>query len=281
MKQRLLSSALGLVLLFVVVVFFDTLLLNLAVSAVATLGVYELLDAAKLKMRSLMLPSLTLTAFVPFVSIASLKPWLPYLCYLFAILLFLVLLFRHPIRVEQIGLSFLMAVAISLSFSNLVFMRDEYETPLALMYLVVALGSAWFSDASAYFVGRAIGKRPLAPTISPKKTVEGAIGGVIGCVICNLLAAFALSSLLNSPEVNVYFGGSVQVYYLRLLLVSPVLSLLSMFGDLCASAVKRQFGVKDFGSIMPGHGGVMDRFDSVCFVLPFVYILSILFPLGA
>ena len=123
--------------------------------------------------------------------------------------------------------------------------------------------SAWGSDTCAYFTGSLIGKHKLAPVLSPKKTVEGAIGGAVGA---GLLAV-----------VYTYIYTLFAIPYMRenmLLIVGIVVvsAILSQFGDLAASAIKRTLGVKDFGYIFPGHGGVLDRFDSILFVAPFIVI---------
>ena len=130
------------------------------------------------------------------------------------------------------------------------------------------------ADTGAYFAGHWFGKHKLAPEISPKKTVEGAVGGVI-----TALVAVLVFSCLFSVAATEVLGRPVEANYLRIVLVSPVLTVFSILGDLSASVLKRQYGVKDYGSIMPGHGGIMDRFDSVLFVLPAVYLLSVYLPL--
>ena len=131
------------------------------------------------------------------------------------------------------------------------------------IYLLAFLG-AWICDTFAYFTGMLFGKRKLIPEISPKKTVEGAIGGVIFTVV-----GFALYALIWN---NIYPDNKLS--YLTLCIYGLVLSIASQFGDLIASSIKRQYNVKDYGSIFPGHGGVLDRFDGVLVVAPFLYVLN-------
>lgn len=133
---------------------------------------------------------------------------------------------------------------------------------------------AWLTDTGAYLFGITMGKHKLAPKISPKKTVEGAVGGVVFCVATVLLLSLVYQWICSSV-----WGVSLSVDYWRLLLLVPVGALISMLGDLSASLIKRQCGVKDYGSLMPGHGGIMDRFDSVFFVLPFLVLFIRLFPI--
>ena len=130
---------------------------------------------------------------------------------------------------------------------------------------------SWGGDTCAYFAGRAFGKHKLAPVVSPNKTVEGAIGGVIGSVVIGLLATIiysALSGRFASLTVAV-----TARHYIIIAAMGAVASVLGILGDLFASAVKRQVGIKDYGTIFPGHGGILDRFDSVMFIAPLVSIV--------
>ena len=130
-----------------------------------------------------------------------------------------------------------------------------------LLYLLFC---AWFGDSGAYFAGTFFGKHKLCPNISPKKTFEGLVGGVVtvGIVTTILLVVY-----------NNFILGEQQLSYPVLIPLSMVASLVGVVGDLSASVIKREYSVKDFGNIMPGHGGVLDRFDSVILVAPFLYVV--------
>jgi phosphatidate cytidylyltransferase len=114
---------------------------------------------------------------------------------------------------------------------------------------------AWSTDTFAYFTGLLFGKHKLAPIISPKKTIEGAIGGIVGCAVSTFI--FSIIFIPEIAVISILFGilGSV----------------ISQLGDLNASMIKRSNGIKDFGYIIPGHGGILDRFDSILFTAPYVY----------
>ena len=129
---------------------------------------------------------------------------------------------------------------------------------------------AWVCDTCAYFAGRALGKHKLVPVLSPKKTVEGAIGGIIGAVAVGALFGYALyRNVTGNPAVIIV-----------LMLITFVGSIISQIGDLLASGIKRNHDIKDYGNVIPGHGGIMDRFDSVIFVTPCIYFLAaVLVPL--
>ena len=141
-----------------------------------------------------------------------------------------------------------------------------------MIWLLFALAAS--SDTMALFFGKFFGKRKLIPRVSPNKTVEGAIGGVITCLAGTCLLAFVYCWLCG-----IIWKEYLTVSYPRLLLLALLGSVLSMIGDLSASLIKRQRGVKDYGSLMPGHGGVVDRFDSVFFTLPFVFLFMQLCPI--
>ena len=133
-----------------------------------------------------------------------------------------------------------------------------------ICYIVLCLAGAWLGDSGAYFVGTFFGKKKLCPEISPKKTVEGAVGGVITVGIVFAVYAFFYHM------VQGYRGYEFEVNYIYLILMGCICGVLGIIGDLSASLIKRQCDIKDFGNIMPGHGGLMDRFDSVLFVAPFM-----------
>lgn len=275
MKQRVVSSLIGLVILFSVFAMFETIVLNIAVAVVSVLALDELTAAAGYqKNLRLKLTAIAFGAFIPFFTTDLVSSLLPVVCLLFAVVLFCILLHDHEtLRVEQIGFTFFFTILIAFSFSCFVYLRDVLGTTIGMYAILVTLVGAWMSDVGAYFCGMFFGKRKLAPKISPKKTVEGMVGGVVVA-----LAAQFLCGLVYT-WISLLFGEVVSIHYLPLLLLSPFISMLSVLGDLSASVIKRQFGIKDFGTIMPGHGGVLDRFDSVLLVIPFVYILFRYLPL--
>ena len=140
----------------------------------------------------------------------------------------------------------------------------------AIYFILLILCFAWGGDTAAYFAGRAFGKHKLAPIVSPHKTVEGAIGGIFGSVLVGGVLTLVYSFLSASHNVI-----TIQVqprHYAILVVMGAIASVLGILGDLFASSVKRQVGIKDYGTIFPGHGGILDRFDSVMFIAPFVSI---------
>ena len=274
MKTRILSAAVGIVLLIVVLSFFQTPILNVAIMLISLIAIHEFLTATKISHNKLLsLVAFVVAAVFPFVPMQKEMNLLPLFLLPYIGILFLILLKTHKdTRVEDIALTFMMSIGMPLSFSAAIYLRDNNGQAMGMFYLLMALACAWFSDSGAYFVGKAFGKHKLCPLVSPHKTVEGLAGGLVSCILLNLLAAFCYQKVCGM------MGIALEINFLRLALISPLASLISVLGDLSFSLIKRQFKIKDFGKIMPGHGGVLDRFDSVLFTLPFIYATTLLFP---
>ncbi len=193
---------------------------------------------------------------------------------------------------SQIGLAITLSIIIAMIF--LVFLhgksdyKEMFSTQLMTIYVVLFMSYiprlysdmgitvmaiifiiAWGSDTAAYFCGTFLGKHKLIPNVSPKKTVEGAVGAVIITALLCMLYGFILEKC-GYPLLGMTPDGEA---YLKFALVGAIASALSQLGDLAASAIKRDVDIKDYGWIFPGHGGFMDRFDSVMFISPVVYYL--------
>ena len=125
---------------------------------------------------------------------------------------------------------------------------------------------SWGCDTCAYCVGVLFGKHKMAPVLSPKKSIEGAVGGVIGAAGLGALFGWFVTSRVDAPANFIFLFA----------IISAVGALISMVGDLAASGIKRNYDVKDYGKLIPGHGGVMDRFDSVIFAAPIIYFLAMI-----
>ena len=137
------------------------------------------------------------------------------------------------------------------------------------LFVWMAFAVSVGSDGFALFFGRAFGKHKLCPVVSPKKTVEGAIGGVLGTMVFGVIITLVYSVAANRMEAFTRTNIGVSMYVI-IALLGCVAAVLGIYGDLFASVVKRQCGIKDYGTIFPGHGGILDRFDSVMFIAPFV-----------
>lgn len=270
MKQRVLSGAV-LVLFCVAIIVFNTsfpLALNIAVALISLIAMHEIVKAMGLEKKwFLCLPSLAAAAAVPFC-----EGDLQLLVYaIFTALVFTAMLLYHKeTSFKEVGVLYSMVVLIPSALQCLVALRN-LNPAHGMYYVLIAVFSAWVADAGAYFAGTFFGKHKLCPEISPKKTVEGAIGGMLVNVLFMVLSGVVLSQGM--------YHGTVQAHYLPLVLVGLFGSPISILGDLSFSLIKRSCNIKDFGSLIPGHGGILDRFDSVIFTAPFVYLLVSWLPL--
>lgn len=158
------------------------------------------------------------------------------------------------VRFDQIAAVLFGGIAIGYSFAS--FLRI-YAYGVSRAYLLLPFILSFACDTFAYFTGLAIGRHKLAPKVSPKKTVEGAVGGLFGNMLCGLLFAWVMDR---------WFGGTIS--FEPMVLLSLFCGVVAQIGDLSFSLIKREFGVKDYGKIFLAHGGVLDRFDSVLFVAP-------------
>lgn len=182
----------------------------------------------------------------------------------FLIVLMMVYVFTYPkYRSEQVMLAFfgLFYVAFMLSYVYQIRMLPQGAFIVWLVFIC-----SWGSDTCAYCVGMLFGKHKMAPKLSPKKSIEGAVGGVVGAAL--LGAAYA--SIMNRTMVGADAG------VIQYALICAVGALISMVGDLAASAIKRNHDIKDYGNLIPGHGGILDRFDSVIFTAPIIYYMAVM-----
>lgn len=173
------------------------------------------------------------------------------------VLLMFVYVFTYPkYEADQVMSAFfgIVYVAVMLSF---IFLTRNLEGGKFLVWLIFLC--SWGCDTCAYCVGMLIGKHKMAPVLSPKKSVEGAVGGVVGAAL-----------------LGVIYAAATQGPMLEYAVICAVGALISMVGDLAASAIKRNQGIKDYGKLIPGHGGILDRFDSVIFTAPVIYFLSVI-----
>ena len=273
MKERLISAAIGLSLMVMILFFVNHIIFNFAMALIIGLAVYELLSAnPQLKDKALRLTCIVFSVLVPFFHIDEIYPYVPAIFFVYVlVLLGVFLLRRETVKIEQVAYGFFCTVLIPLGLGCILFLRD-YNPSISLIYIVLVFSSAWLADAGGLFAGKLFGKHKFAPAISPKKTVEGVIGAVVLGTGGSLLVTFLC------VEVLPFFDFPIQINYWALTGVVFLASCISIFGDLSASLIKRQFDLKDFGHILPGHGGIMDRFDSILLVAPLFLFMLEYFP---
>lgn len=188
-----------------------------------------------------------------------------YFIFLLMVLMMLAVFYYPKRRFSDAAVSFFSAVYVPVLFSFIYLLRTADHGQFFVWYIFAA---AWGSDTLAYFSGMVFGRHKLSPRLSPKKTIEGFIGGLFGSTI--LCTVFGL---IIAPTVEMETGVMLKLS----LLVGFFGSLASVGGDLFASSIKRIMRIKDYSNLIPGHGGIMDRFDSILFVAPVVYVILELF----
>lgn len=280
MLKRIISAAIGIALFVTVLLVSDEFnyFFNGIISLMAVISVWEIFHATKyIENKALLIVSMIFAASVPFFRMPYFGLTSKAACFIYVVVLFAVMIFdRKRVKIEQIGLVFMLCTLIPFAFSTLIYVRDmgfRYLYGMSrrdgVFLLLLCCAGAWIADTGAYFTGRFLGKHKLAPTISPKKTVEGFIGGIA----LNIVGVMGAGLIYETW----FAGGDITVNYVLLGIIGAVTAVMGTLGDLSASFIKRSCDVKDFGNIMPGHGGVLDRFDSVMLVAPTVYIFVEIF----
>ena len=263
LKMRILTAIIG-VPLIIFVLLSPKPIMTIIVMAASVMGLYEYYKAVGLSVHRdacIMgyIAALVISAganYPPSVSIV--------LVYVFIIALFSMMLMKNrTIGIVHIGMLLLGLIYIPYFLSHTIYIRSlEFGN----FYIWLVFIGAFLTDTCAYFIGCRFGKRKLCPSISPNKTVEGAIGGLVGGGL-----AFVLFGII----VNIFFAESLgdKHFSLILLFVLGIISAIaSEIGDLVASSIKRQFNIKDFGNLLPGHGGILDRCDSIILVAPIIFL---------
>lgn len=265
MKNRVLSGIVLIFFLAAIVLFNRTFpfALNLAISLVSVLAVYEVISALGLSRNFILLvPCLVFAAALPMIDSVF---WREFAYFLYTLVVFGALIFYHSfLTFREVGVIYSMALMIPTALETIVNLRTLGGTH-GMFYVIIAIFSAWIADVGAFSAGSLFGRHKLCPNISPKKTVEG----VVGAFVLNIAAMLLFGYIFQA----IYYARSVTISYFSLFLIGFVGAGLATLGDLSFSLIKRSCHIKDFSEIIPGHGGILDRFDSVIFVAPFVYLL--------
>lgn len=280
MVKRLITAAIGIP-IGIFVLYLNNKDLMAGVTAIlSVVAVYEILSAFKYtEHKAVSITAMVFSFVLPLLfCYDELREGGIVIAFLFLILMFCAMLVNHRnVKFEEVGLLSFVSICIPLAISTLAFFMFRYEE-YGVFFIVFTLVTTWMADGGAYFAGTFFGKHKLSPEISPKKTWEGLVGGVI----CSALSG-ALCGLGYELLDRIALGGesTLRVNIPILAATGFFVAWLGLLGDLSMSLLKRQCGVKDFGNILPGHGGVMDRFDSVVFTAPFVYLVfQMFFPIS-
>ncbi len=260
--QRITSALLGFPLVILILVFGNKIVVDIALAIIAILALSEYFHAVENVCKPIKWVGYVSCLSISFIHIIP----EPYLQLTLSIFLpsIIIVLFLHVIlsnmkkTVKDIAYTFLGTFYIVLFTMFVAFIDGMPDGKILIWYAIFA---AWGSDTFAYIVGKLIGKHHFSE-ISPKKTVEGSIGGVIGAVVLMMIYTYC---------VNTFLG--MDYSYIHILIFGIILSIVGQIGDFAASSIKREMKIKDYSNLIPGHGGMLDRIDSLIFLAPFAYVM--------
>lgn len=265
MRQRIITAAIALV-IFIPIIWYGGIMIELTAALLAVIGVYELF-----RMKGLEIASFegVLSALGAVFLVLPKEHWfffLPektdnFILFYLTVMILLggLVASKNMYSISQAGFPVITSLYVGVGFQNFVSARH-----LGFVVLLYALFVVWATDIGAYFIGKRFGKRKLWPEVSPNKTIEGSLGGILCAVIVSCLF------LIFTPNKELF------AYNLPTMLVITVFfSIVAQFGDLVESSIKRYYEVKDSGTILPGHGGILDRFDSLLFVFPIMHLFGL------
>lgn len=266
--KRILSLVLGFAFTIFVVLMTNPIVINLLITGFAFIAIHEMEKAFRKKdikiisIASYVFAILTCVMNI-LVKYAIIDATIETIFYFFTlpisiITLLTVYVFKHhKYTIQDVAFTILQLIYTVILFNYIVY---TYQLSSGYLYIWYIFIGSWFTDIFAFIVGKLIGKHKFT-SISPNKTIEGSIGGIFGAIIGFLIYTFV---------INTYLGTDINYVYISILAI--VASFVSQIGDLFASSIKRYTNIKDFGNVFPGHGGMLDRFDSTLFVAPLIYI---------
>lgn len=264
---RTLTAVIGFPLIAAILIFANTLILDIVVSIIALISMYEYFKCFKSSGKAN--PSQFLgymyciaIVFINFIDINLVYKIMVIILPVSLLILFIELvLLEGKKTVKDVAISILGIIYVPILISFLSLTRDIDNNINGRILIWFVLIASWGSDVFAYMIGRHFGKHHFTK-ISPNKTIEGSVAGIIGAVFIGIIYSILCNNLWGT-----------QINYILIGVIVAILSFIGQIGDLAASSIKRYCGIKDYGNIFPGHGGMLDRIDSIIFVIPFAYIL--------
>ena len=274
MKKRTITALVSLCIMIPVLIFSGTIVFPIAIALCSVIAIFEMVNCVGLKRAYLVTwPLYLIGALTPFAvrylaDFAEIRrcAWIAAIC---CILYFLsILTFQsNKYKLSDVSTCFMSVLYILIGFNAVLILRDNPNGG-EYVYLATFI-CAWATDIFAYICGRLFGKHKLLPEVSPKKTVEGSIGGIIFCILAIMLYGAIINDLNDGLNAN----------YLVFAAAGFLTSIIAQIGDLSMSVIKRSYGIKDYGKIFPGHGGMLDRFDSVLAVSTVLLVICSFFRL--
>ncbi len=267
LKERLIVGIVGAIFAIALLLFGNVPLISLIISVIAIGGLTEMYIALGFLKNNIPLAVIGYITSIALIGISvyGKMVWFTTLMCFFLMSLLIYMIITHTkTSFSDVSQCFFSTFYVIFFFIHLILII-KYTDGKFLIWIPIII--AWLSDTMAYTFGRLFGKHKLIPAVSPKKTIEGAIGGVLGGAVFMMIYGVVCA-----------YGFGRNVNWISLIILGVTGAILSQFGDLAASWIKREKGIKDYGNLLPGHGGVMDRFDSVLVVAPFVFYYIQIFP---
>lgn len=285
MKQRIITALVAIAVL-ITVICFKSILLRPGIIIIAFCGLYEFLKAFKNKYKIMWITTMVYTAlnfaflifndynnFSDEINLSTLM----IIFILFVLTTLIVSVFKNEVYgIKSVIISVFGYIYATILFSFLYLLGTYDVINNSLFYILLLFAITWGADTGGYIIGCAIGKHKLCEKLSPKKTYEGAVGGLIFSTLFGLILVYVYNFNLNMIGENEFWSMSEPINVLKMSILFLVLSVFAQIGDFVASSFKRYVGVKDYSNIMPGHGGIIDRFDSVLFCAPLLYFFILL-----
>lgn len=271
---------LALIVFLLLIIFDITPAVTLVLAALAATATFEIVRAVGTKSKLLFVIACAVSALMVIFEGFSVPLPSASVCYcIYALVLMSIMVFfNKDIKFTHCATAFFASVALPFAFlcflrlNNMADWFEGYTHQEGIFFVGLGFACSWLTDSFAYLVGRKFGKHKMAPVISPKKSIEGAVGGVVCAAALNMLYLYLfIIGCRYLYDYNLF--GESKMHILFIIPISMALSCVSMVGDLAASVIKRNFGIKDYSQLLPGHGGIMDRFDSCVFVLPTLYCI--------
>ena len=260
--KRVLTTVIGLPIVIAVFIFGNIYVVDVAFAIVSAISLHEYFNSIKGKFKPVIWIGYLASSLIAFVHVIPKDIALNMIAVLipsFIGLLFLQVIFSNmKTSVNDIAITLFGICYITLFLLFLPIINGRPHGKILIWYVFI---TAWGTDICAYLTGRTIGKHKFSE-ISPNKTIEGCVGGIIGAVLISFLYTYA---------INYFF--KINISYTSIIIISAILSIIGQIGDFAASSIKRYVGIKDYSNLIPGHGGMLDRIDSVIFIAPFAYIL--------
>ena len=269
MLKRIITAVVAIAIFLPVLYFSETIVFPIVMALLSLISCFEMLRCTELiKKYALSVPVLGLSLALPLLPFWYESAVVEHVCLMalivLALYLFTIMTFsRGKITLANVGSAYLSCFYIIVAFMALSLLRYRVAAG-EYVYLICFIG-AWVTDTFAYFSGFLFGKHKLIPDVSPKKTIEGSVGGTLFCVLAMVGYGWI---------VQLVSEGSVTANYLTLAVSGLFIAIVAQVGDLLMSAIKRTYGIKDYGKLFPGHGGVLDRFDSVLAVALVLIVIS-------